>query len=134
MRWLLEGGALKRVGLFGRIEIYTLFSISNAYFSTQPQYCLIFSWIELQMLLRCCLIHMSIIILRHFLYLPYLYPCLNLSLFMMYLCDLFFIFIMVNHIIFWIQTHYPANICWPSRRFEDVFKTCLGDVFNTSSA
>ena len=28
----------------------------------------------------------------------------------------------------------PANICWSSRRLEDVFKTCLEDVFNTSSA
>ena len=30
--------------------------------------------------------------------------------------------------------HYRANICWSSRRHEDVFKTCLEDVFNTSSA
>ena len=28
----------------------------------------------------------------------------------------------------------PANICWSSRRLEDVFKTCLEDIFNTSSA
>ena len=28
----------------------------------------------------------------------------------------------------------PANICWSSRRLEDVFKACLEDVFNTSSA
>ena len=28
----------------------------------------------------------------------------------------------------------PANICWSSRRLEDVFKTYLEDVFNTSSA
>ena len=28
----------------------------------------------------------------------------------------------------------PANICWPSRRLEDVFKTYLEDVFNTFSA
>ena len=28
----------------------------------------------------------------------------------------------------------PANICWSSRRLEDVFKTCVEDVFNTSSA
>ena len=28
----------------------------------------------------------------------------------------------------------PANICWSSRRLEDVFKTCLKDVFSTSSA
>ena len=45
------------------------------------------------MLLKCCLIHLSIIILRH-LYLLYLLPCLDLGLFMLYLCDLFFIFIL----------------------------------------
>ena len=28
----------------------------------------------------------------------------------------------------------PANICWYWRRLQDVFKTCLEDVFNTSSA
>ena len=28
----------------------------------------------------------------------------------------------------------PANICWSSRCLEEVFKTCLEDVFNTSSA
>ena len=45
------------------------------------------------MLLKCCLIHLSITILRH-LYLLYLLPCLDLGLFMLYLCDLFFIFIL----------------------------------------
>ena len=29
---------------------------------------------------------------------------------------------------------FPANICWSWRRLEDVLKTCLEDVFNTSSA
>ena len=24
--------------------------------------------------------------------------------------------------------HNPANICWSSRRLEDVFKTCLEDI------
>ena len=42
-------------------------------------------------------------------YLLYLYTCLDLGLFMLYLCDLFFIFIfiliMINRIISWIQTH-----------------------------
>ena len=61
-------------------------------FSTQPQCCLTFSWIELKMLLRCCLIHITFIILRHILYLVYLCSCLGLHLFISYLCDLFFIF------------------------------------------
>ena len=54
------------------------------------------------MLLRCGLIHLSIIILRHYIYyiyyrhyLLYLGPRLDLSLFMSYLCDLFFIFIFI---------------------------------------
>ena len=33
-------------------------------FSAQPQCCFTFSWIEPQLLLRCCSIHTSIIILR----------------------------------------------------------------------
>ena len=76
---------------------------------TQTQCCLTFSWIEPQMLLRCCLIHISSIILRHFLYLLYLCPCLFLGLFYSYLCDLFFIiifiFMMISRIISWIQTY-----------------------------
>ena len=45
------------------------------------------------------------------LYLPYLCPYLDLGLFMLYLCDLFFIFIfiiifiMINRMISWLQTH-----------------------------
>ena len=54
------------------------------------------------MLLRCCLILIAIIILRHILYLVCLFLCLGLGLFMSYLCDLFFnvslIFIVINHI------------------------------------
>ena len=67
------------------------------FFSTQPQCLLTFSWNELQILLRCCLIHLSIIMMKHVLYLVYL----GLSLFMSHLCDLFsiFIFIIINHII-----------------------------------
>ena len=84
----------------------TRFFFKQRFFSTQPQCCLTFSWTELQILLRCCLLHnISIIILRHFLYLL----CLGLGLFVSYLCDLFFIFIsifiMINRIIPWIQTY-----------------------------
>ena len=59
------------------------------------------------MSLRCCLIHITIIVLRHILYLVHLSPCLGL--FMSYLCDLFFIFslifIVINHITSIKQTH-----------------------------
>ena len=54
---------------------------------------------------RCCLVHISIIILRHVLYLLNMCPCLDRGLSMLYLCDLFFIFIMFIRIISWIQTH-----------------------------
>ena len=54
-------------------------------FSTQPQSCLTFSWIELQMLLRCCLIHINTIILWHFSCLRgqisiHVYPCRTVSM------------------------------------------------------
>ena len=47
------------------------------------------------MLLGCYLIHTTIIILRHTLYLVYLGSCLDLSLFMLHLCDLFFMFSLI---------------------------------------
>ena len=77
------------------------FFYKQRYFSTQPQCCLTFSWIELQMSLKCCLIRITIIILWHILHLVYLGSCLDLGLFMSYLYDLFFIvsliFIAINH-------------------------------------
>ena len=44
------------------------FFYKQRFFSNQPQCCLAISWTELQMLLSCCLIHISIIIVRHFLF------------------------------------------------------------------
>ena len=71
------------------------FFISNTFFFNSASWLLkTFSWIELQMLLRCCLIHKNVI-LREFLYLLYLSPCIFLGLFLSYLCDLFFIFILI---------------------------------------
>ena len=85
------------------------FFCKQRFFSTQPQCCLTFLWIELQVFLRCCLIHISIIVLRYILHLVYLSPCLGLGLFMSYLCDLFFIisltFIVINHITSFKQTY-----------------------------
>ena len=85
-------------------HLITRFFYKQRNFSTQPQCCL--TRIELQMLHSCCLIHKSIIILRHFLYLLYLCPCLDLGLFVSHLCDIFFvfifIFIMITCIISWI--------------------------------
>ena len=69
------------------------------FFSTQPHCCLTFSWIELQMFLRCGLIPITIIIMKHILYLVCLCPCLGLGLFMPSLCDLLFIFSLIFSII-----------------------------------
>ena len=89
---------------------YTFFAYKQRFFSTQPQCCLTFSWIQLQMLPRYCLIHISIIILRHFVFTMFTIfttftPRLDLCLFMSVLCDLFlifiFIFILVHRIITW---------------------------------
>ena len=67
----------------------TRFFKKQRFFSTQSQCCLTFSLIELQLLLRCCLMHISIIILRRFLYLLCLCPSLDLQSFPQYFetCD-----------------------------------------------
>ena len=61
------------------------------------------------MLLRCCLMHITTIILRHNLYIAYLSSCPGLGLFMSYLCNLFFIlnltFTVINHITSLKQTY-----------------------------
>ena len=46
--------------------LVTRFFYKQRSFSTLPQYCLTFSWFELQMLLRCYLIRIRIIIMRHY--------------------------------------------------------------------
>ena len=84
------------------LKINTFF-YKQQFFFTAPRCCFIISWIELQMLIRCCLI-------QHFIYLLCLSPCIYLGLFMLnLLCDLFFIFIsifiMINLIISWKQTY-----------------------------
>ena len=84
------------------------------HFSTQPQCYLTFSWTDLQALLRCYLIHVSIIMLRHFWYLLYLCSCLDLGLFMSFMCDLLLTFIfvslwLINRIISW---KHPLFFCF----------------------
>ena len=59
----------------------TLF-YKQSYFSTQSKCWLTFLWIKLQMLLRCCLIHIIIIILRPF----------------FFICDFYFVFIKTKKI------------------------------------
>ena len=98
----------RKIAWFKPSSLHALF-YKQRFFSIQPQCCLTFSWIELDMLFMCCLIHKSIIVLRRFLYLLYLYPCQDLDLFMLFLCDLFFIFIfisvMISPKILWIQIY-----------------------------
>ena len=90
------------------VAILHAISYKQHFFSTQPQCCLTF-WSELQMLLRCCLIHTTNFMLSHILFLVYLFLCLDLGLFMLYLCDLFFIFSLIfsviNHITSFKQTY-----------------------------
>ena len=80
-----------------RYDYYTLINLNytvfykRRLFSTWPQCCLTFLWIELQILLSSCLIHIAIIIVRHILYILYSCPCLGLGLFTWYICDLCFI-------------------------------------------
>ena len=90
---------------------YTLF-YKQRFFSTQPQCCLTFPWIELQMLLRCCLIHITTITLEHILYLVYLSPCLGQGLFLSLWSIFIFklIFIVINHITSLKQAH--SCYCW----------------------
>ena len=61
------------------------------------------------MLLRCCFIHITTIILRHIFHLEDVGPCLGLGQFMLCLCDLFFIFdlilIVINYITSLKQMH-----------------------------
>ena len=74
---------------------YTLF-YEQCFSSIQPQCCLTFSWIELQILPTCCLLHISIIILwEHISYLVYFRPCLGVGPFMSHIGDLFFIFSLI---------------------------------------
>ena len=128
------GGVLSFICVCRNIVPYALmlytFFYKQRFFSTLPQCCLAFSWIELQMLLRYCLIHIScwlihitIIILEHFLYLFYLNPCLDLCLFRPYLCYLFFIFIfifiIINRIIWLKQTQ--LFFCLFFRIFSFIF-------------
>ena len=61
--------AIKEIPTWIILRIYTLFYKQRC-FPTQPQCCLTSLWIEFQMLLRCCLIHITIIIiLSHILHL-----------------------------------------------------------------
>ena len=78
----------------------TPFFCKERIFSTQPQ---------------CCL---SMIIMRHFLYLPYLCPCLNLVLFISYLFHLL-------HFLFHFLNKWSCNLIKTNALvFLHIFRTC----------
>ena len=81
--------------IFNRNEISYRLELISPLMWMCSQCCLTFSWIEFQMLLRCCLIHVTMIIRRDIFYLIYLCPCLGLDLFMSYIAVLFVIFNLV---------------------------------------
>ena len=86
-----------------------VFFISNVFFNSASV--LVNFSINSASLLRCCLIHISIIIVRHFLYLLYLCPWLDLGLFMSYLCDLFFSFSSSFSLWLIVRSHEYRHIC-----------------------
>ena len=69
-------------------EIHTFF-YKERFFSIRPQCCLTFSLIELQMLLRCCLRHRSIIILRHFIFTIFVPTSRPRSIYVVYMWSIF---------------------------------------------
>ena len=110
---------------FDPTQIHAFFC-KQRFFSTQPQCCLTFSWTELQMLLRCCLMHKNIIMLIHFLHLLYLCPCLDLGLVMIYFS---FLSLFPLWLVLWIQTHLffclQFKICPNIFRWEGEWKMWL---------
>ena len=79
--------------------------------------CITFSWIELQILLSCCLININIVILRYFSYLVCLCPSVSRpsSIYVVSVSSTFHFhlhFIIIKRVISWIQTHlFFLKIC-----------------------
>ena len=97
----------------GKIKVNTRFFYKQRFSSTQPQCCLNFSWIELQMLLRCCLIHIGITILRYVIFATIVSLSRRRSTYVVSIWSIFhfiFILIMINHIILWIQAHLLCGV------------------------
>ena len=75
------------------IEEYTLFFISNAFFNWASALLTFFmNWASI---LLSLIHHLTITVLTNILYLVYLSKCLDLGLFVSYLCNLFFIFSLI---------------------------------------
>ena len=70
----------------------------QGFFLTQSQCCLTFSWVEFQMLLRCCLIHNHHRTLTRLMISLFVSMSRPTSLYVVYMwCDLFFIFSLIFH-------------------------------------
>ena len=82
------------------------------------------------MLLRCCLIHITIIP-RHTLYLVYLGPCVGLDLFRSYFCDLFFIFSLIFVAINFIMSLKQVHLFFA--HFLECLLLCLDDSTHEES-
>ena len=105
--------------------VFTRFFYKQHCFSTQTQCYLTFSWIQLQTLRRFCLLHITIIVLRHISYLVQSYPWLDLVLFMC-IYVIYFSFpasfcITINQIISLKLTH-PKNLDQHLRLFINMQK------------
>ena len=91
------------------MNLQKFFFYKQRFLSIQPHWCLTLPYIEIYMLLGCCLIHIGIIILKNCYCSVHLCSWLDLGLFVPYLCDLFFISIficiMINLVISWINIH-----------------------------
>ena len=66
----------------------TRFFYKQCFFSTHPQCCLAFSWIELQMLLRCWLIHLTNI--KHFIFSIFASMSRPSSIYVVYMWSIFY--------------------------------------------
>ena len=102
--WKITQGSSELLFLnFVTIFVNTCFFYKQHFFSTQPQCCLTFSWFGFQVLLRCCLVHISIIIIsRPIFTIVSMSRCRSIYVVSMWS---FFIFIIINCIISWIQIH-----------------------------
>ena len=86
---------------------YTLFH-KQYFYSAKPQCCWTFSWIKPKMLLRCCLIYITIIVLRHFMFRIFASMSRPRSISVASMWPIFYFnltFIAINHITSIKQTH-----------------------------
>ena len=78
------------------------------FYSAKAQCCWTFSWIKLKMLLRCCLIYITIIVLRHFMFRIFASMSRPRSISVASMWPIFYFnltFIAINHITSIKQTH-----------------------------